>query len=94
MGVALHLTGPDLARTESRPMNDQPTNDQPTRVSSLTPDEALSLNEGDRLLHEGTVVYVQKVENGFGLLSDGEAMIWAETDGGEGRGISVRREQS
>lgn len=51
------------------------TGTKPTDVWELSPEEAFALEEGDPLLHNGDVVFVEKVEEGFGLLGDGEAMI-------------------
>jgi hypothetical protein len=65
-------------------------NDEPREAQSLTPDEAFALEEGDPLIHNGEIVFVEKVENGFGLLDGGEAMVWAAAEEGEGRGISIR----
>jgi hypothetical protein len=65
-------------------------NDQPRKASDLDPKDALDLSERDAILHKGTIVFVEKVEEGFGLLEEGEAMIWAQPEDGEGRGISVR----
>ncbi|MCS3659936.1 hypothetical protein [Salinibacter ruber] len=65
-------------------------NSEPKNAKDLTPEEALSLEEGDALLHNETVVFVEKVEEGFGLLDEGEVMVWAAAEDGEGRGISIK----
>lgn len=67
-------------------------NDQPRDTDSLTPDEALALNEGEALLHNETVVYVEEVDEAFGVLDEGEVMVWAASEEGEGRGIPIKPE--
>lgn len=66
--------------------------DEPKAADSLTPEEALQLECKAALLHNGTVVYVEEVEEAFGVLDEGEVMVWAASEEGEGRGIPIKSE--
>ncbi len=68
-------------------------NSKPKEDRLLTPKEAFALEEGDPLLHDGEIVFVEKVENGFGLLEDGEAMVWAAAEGGRVEGFQYGLKQ-